>query len=373
MSADAEHRDGRRFRTPGAPAIASWGAVFKLWLRAGTGADAAVSPRGHWPRWIEIAPRALPPQPPRGSHDIVTTWINHSSFLAQTASVNLLFDPVFSRCCGPFGRFGPSRVHAPGDALDALPRIDAVLLSHDHYDHCDLQSLRRIVRRAPAGNPPLGITPLGNGALLRRAGFAPERIVELDWWRTHEIRADAPPALRVTLTPSQHWSKRLSSGRNSRLWGGFFLRTAAGADAAVSGVTTQVEQSTPQSSRAAGSPDVFGTSLYFAGDTGYHENFFHDIAARLGAPDLALLPIGAYEPRWFMRPQHCNPAEAVRIHRDLGSRLSVAMHWGTFRLTDEARDEPPRALAAALDAAGLPSDAFRVLEPGESVAVSGSH
>jgi L-ascorbate metabolism protein UlaG (beta-lactamase superfamily) len=346
-----------------------------------------------WPRRIDIAPHVLPPRPADGSPGIVATWINHSTFLLQTAAATILTDPVFSRCCGPFGRLGPARVHAPGIALDALPRIDVVFLSHDHYDHCDLQSLRRIARRdSPSGVTPLGITPLGNGALLRRAGFAPERIIELDWWQTHDLQAHAPQMhaaqthapqthtppthasqthaahthtahthaaqahtspthaapthaappgmrLRFTLTPSQHWSKRLASARNSRLWGGVHISIAG------------------------------SRRIHFVGDTGYHAAIFRDIAARLGPPDLALIPIGAYEPRWFMRAQHCNPAEAVQIHRDLGSRQSVAMHWGTFQLTEEARDEPPRALAAALREAGIPPETFKVLEPGQSLTV----
>jgi L-ascorbate metabolism protein UlaG (beta-lactamase superfamily) len=285
-----------------------------------------------WPLWVDTKPHPLPPRPPDGSPGSAATWINHSTFLLQTATAAILTDPVFSRCCGPFGRIGPRRVHAPGVALDALPRIDIVFLSHDHYDHCDLQSLRRIARR----DSPLAITPLGNGPLLRRAGFAPGRIIERDWWQTHTHRS-----LRFTLAPSQHWSKRLTSGRNRRLWGGFFLE--------ISGAQKR--------------------TLHFAGDTGYHASMFRDIAARLGSPDLALIPIGAYEPRWFMRAQHCNPAEAVQIHRDLASRQSIAMHWGTFQLTEEARDEPARALAAALHEAGIPGENFKVLEPGQSLAV----
>lgn len=285
-----------------------------------------------WPAWIDIKPHALPSRPPNDSHEIIATWINHSTFLLQTATAAILTDPVFSRCCGPFGQFGPPRVHAPGVALDALPRIDVVFLSHDHYDHCDLQSLRRIARR----DSPAGITPLGNGSLLRRAGFATERIIELDWWQARTVRG-----LCFTLTPSQHWSKRLTSARNSRLWGGFCLET--------SGARRR--------------------RVCFVGDTGYHASIFRSIAARLGPPELALIPIGAYEPRWFMRAQHCNPAEAMQIHRDLGSRQSIAMHWGTFQLTEEAREEPVRALAAALREAGIPAENFKVLEPGQSLVV----
>jgi L-ascorbate metabolism protein UlaG (beta-lactamase superfamily) len=291
---------------------------------------------------------------------ITATWINHSSFLLRIGGVNLLLDPVYSRRCGPFGLFGPRRVHAPGVAFDALPRIDAVLLSHDHYDHCDLATLRRLARR----DAPAAFAPLGHRDLFRRAGFADARIRELDWWETAELESGTETGggggrVRVTLTPAQHWSKRLGSPRCRRLWGGFFLETKTPARAVATGLGPG----------AGGAQDAAARRVYFAGDSGYHAAIFRDIGARLGAPDLALLPVGAYEPRWFMSPQHCDPAEAVRMHLELGARLSVAMHWGAFQLTDEARDEPPRALLAALRAAGLPPEGFRVLEPGAAVTV----
>ncbi|MDR0352404.1 MAG: MBL fold metallo-hydrolase [Opitutaceae bacterium] len=311
-----------------------------------------------WPRWVDAPPAAGAGASPSGSETeaakttaaitpaLTATWLNHSSFLLRTGGVNLLFDPVYSRRCGPFGVLGPRRVHAPGIAFDALPRIDAVLVSHDHYDHCDLTTLRRLARR----DAPAAFAPLGHRDLFRRAGFADARIRQLDWWETAEIEGGKA---RVTLTPAQHWSKRLGSPRCRRLWGGFFLETK-----------TPVPTGKPG---ADGAVAAAARRVYFAGDSGYHAAIFRDIGARLGAPDLALLPIGAYEPRWFMRPQHCNPAEAVRMHLDVGARLSVAMHWGAFQLTDEARDEPPRALRAALREAGLPPEVFRILDPGASV------
>lgn len=257
------------------------------------------------------------------------TWINHSTYLIETPQGNFLTDPVYSPACGPFGRFGPPRVHAPGIPFQDLPEIHYVLLSHDHYDHCDLPTLRLLSQV----HEPLAITPLGNSDLLRRAGFS--RIIELDWWQNHA----ATPNLTITVTPAQHWSNRLSSPRFSRLWSGFFIKAGP-------------------------------TRIYFAGDTGYQSGLFAEIGRRLGPPDFAMIPIGAYEPRWFMREQHCNPAEAVQIHCDLGARLSAAMHWGTFQLTDEGRDAPPRALRDALLAAGLGPNDFRIPEPGESIAVS---
>ena len=197
--------------------------------------------------------------------------------------------------------------------------------------YCDLPTLTRLYKT----HAPAAITPLGNSDLLRAAGWPAAKITELDWWQSHRT----PSGLQVTITPSRHWSKRLSSPRNSRLWSGFFMETG-------------------------------GATAHFVGDTGYDETLFTGIRQKLGAPDLAMVPIGAYEPRWFMAAQHCDPAEAVQIHRDLGARLSLAMHWGTFQLTDEAREAPPRALTAALAAAGLSTEVFRVLAPGES---AGSH
>ncbi len=312
----SDHCDGRVFFNPGNPQmrglpdIARW----KLTSRS--------TP---WPRSVALTPS---PQPALVANAVRATWINHATFLLETPQGNFLTDPVFSRCCGLFGQLGPPRVHPPGLAFQDLPVIHFVLLSHDHYDHCDLPTLRQLAQ----AHEPLALTPLGNGDLLTRAGFT--RIIELDWWQNHTIT----PNLSLTVTPAQHWSNRLTRPRNGRLWGGFFINAGP-------------------------------LRLYFAGDSGYHDSLFKDIGRRLGPPDLALLPIGAYEPRWFMHIHHCNPAEAVQIHRDLGAHVSAAMHWGTFQLTDEGRNEPPQALKIALQKAGLTLDDFRVLEPGGALIV----
>lgn len=277
-----------------------------------------------WPRSVEIKPHDLPAKPDQAG--IACTWINHSTTLLRSATTSWIIDPVFSPCAGPWGRLGPHRVHRPGIAFENLPSIDVVLLSHDHYDHCDLPSLERINH----ASQPLVITPLGNGRLLQRAGFTTDRILELDWSQTHKINDQD----QITLTPARHWSNRLSGARNARLWGGFYLQTG-------------------------------GRRIASIGDTGYDDHIFRDIHQRLGAPDLALVPIGAYEPRWFMDAQHCNPKEAVQIHRDLEAKRSVGVHWGTFQLTDEGREAPPQALAAT----GIPDSEFSVLDPGETIYV----
>lgn len=274
-----------------------------------------------WPARVALkAPAFAPAEKGR----TVATWIGHSTFLLQLPEGNFLTDPVFSERCSPFTWIGPRRVHPPGIALEALPRIDGIFLSHDHFDHCDSISLRALALR----DDPVVYAPLGHRGLL--GDFS--NVIELDWWQTHTTAT----GLHLTLTPTLHWSRRSLGSTNTRLWGGFFLKSPA-------------------------------QSLYFLGDSAYCPGYFNEIAARCGPPDLAFIPIGAYEPRWFMRSAHMNPLEAAQVHLDLRARTSVAMHWGTFQLTDEARDEPPQRLAQALSEKSISPGTFRVLEPGESI------
>ena len=315
----SDHFNGKTFFNPRAPAGGRLADLLK-WKLFGKAAS--------WPRTVTFTPQ--PPSPTPLQDELVVTWIGHSTSLLQTARGNFLFDPMFSERASPVAWAGPRRVQAPGVAFDALPRIDAVLLSHDHYDHFDMASLRRLV----TAHNPLFIAPLRHGDLLAAAGT--HRIIGLDWWESHAFA----PEVAIMLTPSQHWSKRFGTPRNHRLWGGFFL--------------------------TFGAPNVELRRVWFAGDSGYDGDSFRAIRRRCGAPDVAFIPIGAYEPRWFMKPMHMNPAEAVATHRDVGARRSLAMHWGTFQLTDEAHDAPRQALAAARSAAGVREDEFRVLLPGAS-------
>jgi L-ascorbate metabolism protein UlaG (beta-lactamase superfamily) len=262
-----------------------------------------------------------PPSP--GPDEIVVTFVGHATFLIQAGATSILVDPVYYRRASPVSFAGPRRARAPGVRFDDLPTISLILLSHNHYDHCDLGTLRQLERRYH----PSVVTPLGNGALLRSAGVG--RVEEIDWW---EKASTAP--LPITLTPAQHFSARHMFDRNRALWGGFLI-------------------------------EIGGRRILFAGDTGYGPHF-PEIAARLSPVDLALLPIGAYEPRWFMKDIHMNPAEAVQAHLDLAARQSIAMHFGTFQLTPEGIDDPPRELATALCDRGIPATQFRIIDCGES-------
>jgi len=262
------------------------------------------------------------------------TWIGHATVLAQLGGLNVLTDPIFSQRASPLSFVGPARAQKPGLWLHELPHIDLVLISHNHYDHLDDDSVRALA--AQAGGAPLFVVPLGLKAWFAQRDIT--RVVELDWWQSHKVGD-----VEVVLTPVQHWSGRSLADRNETLWGGYALFAAQ-------------------------------LHLFFAGDTGFSKDFA-DIRERFaerqgvaqgGGFDIALLPIGAYEPRWFMQRQHVDPDEAVRIHRDLGAKASLGIHWGTFELTDESLDEPPRRLAQARQAQGVSDSAFFTLAIGQT-------
>jgi N-acyl-phosphatidylethanolamine-hydrolysing phospholipase D len=253
------------------------------------------------------------------------TWIGHSTLLLQAGGLNVLSDPHFTERASPFSFAGPKRRMPPALGFDELPHIDVVLISHNHYDHLDVTTVKRL--NLQSGGPPLFLVPLGLKPWFASCGI--ENVVEMDWWDTHEHLGIA-----VHVVPVQHWSKRTLFDRNRTLWGGFVLVH----------------------------PEL---KFFFAGDTGYSPDF-KEIGRRLGPIDIAAIPIGAYEPRWFMQAQHVNPEEAVKIHSDLGARHSVAIHWGTFQLSNEMLDEPPRRLTHALDAAGIASERFFTMCHGET-------
>ena len=307
----SDHFDGTRFFNPAGPIPQPFSAVPRL----------LVAPRTSWPSRVD---EAVHRPPALDGAAALITFVGHATFLIQTPAGSLLTDPMYSQRAGPLGIFGPRRVRQPAVRFDDLPPISIVLLSHNHYDHCDLATLRMLAERFD----PIVVTPLGNGALVRSAGI--RRVEELDWW--HKATTSAVP---VVLTPAQHFSARGPLDRNRALWGGFALEAG-------------------------------GRRIFFAGDTGY-STFFRDVRTRLGPIDLALLPIGAYEPRWFMQAVHMNPAEAVQAHLDLEASESIGMHFGTFRLTTEGIDDPLRALEDARRARGVEPSRFRTLGFGESV------
>jgi L-ascorbate metabolism protein UlaG (beta-lactamase superfamily) len=241
--------------------------------------------------------------------------VNHSTVLIEQPGRTILTDPVWSGRASPVASLGPKRHRAPGLAFADLPKIDLVLLSHNHYDHFDTPTLRRIA----ANHSPAIVVPLGLGGLVRTLGFP--RIEELDWWEE---------ALSIRSVPARHFSARGLFDRNRTLWCGYAFETPAG-------------------------------MVYFAGDTAFGSHF-EQIRSRLGPPRIALLPIGAYEPRWFMQAVHMSPSEAVEAHRVLGARESIAIHHGTFQLADENIDRPRSDLARCRN-----GEEFRVLRNGETI------
>ena len=280
-----------------------------------------------WPRSVPVV-TALPEA---RVEQLRVTMVGHVTALIQMAGLNILTDPVWSDRASPISFAGPKRVTIPGIDFASLPPIDAVLLSHNHYDHLDLATLKRLHEM----HRPLFVMPFGNDTIVRRV--APDaRITVGDWGDRVELGA----GVETHLVPANHWSSRAIRDRRMALWCGFFVRGGAG-------------------------------TVYFAADTGYGDGaIFREIGARYGAPDIALIPIGAYEPRWFMAAQHVNPEEAVRIAIDLAAKRSIGVHWGTFRLTDEPREAPVTGLKAAPVAQGIDPASFIAGEPGGVYEVS---
>ena len=281
--------------------------------------------RAEWPAWSPSPYADKPPARVEG-HAWRIAYVGHASFLLQTAGLNILMDPVWSDRASPFTFAGPRRVNDPGIAFDALPPIDAVLVSHAHYDHLDVVTLARL--NAMSG--PRVITPLGNDTVMR--AFDPAiRAEAYDWGD----RVELGNGVAVTLIPTRHWSARGLLDRNKTLWCSFVIETPAG-------------------------------RIYHVADSGYGDgHHFRAARERHGPFRLAILPIGAYEPRWFMRDQHMNPEEAVRALQDCAAEQALAHHFGTFQLTNEPIDAPEKALVEARRAAGLDEARFRALRPGQ--------
>jgi N-acyl-phosphatidylethanolamine-hydrolysing phospholipase D len=328
----AHHRPGGGFRNPW-PGVEVHGfADFLKWKLGGRNGR----PAPNEPRDIHgtLAPRATPSfATPRASSDELTaTWVGHATFLLQIGSINVLTDPMWSERASPLRFAGPRRLAPPAFALESLPPIDVVLMSHDHYDHFDDATIRSLTRAHPRAT---WLAPLEVAAQLARRGARLVR--ELDWWNsTTVVGVDGGATLEATCVPAQHFSGRRLGNRNSTLWCGWVVRAG-------------------------------DRAVYFAGDTALHPEFA-EIARRCAPLDLALLPIGAYEPRWFMGSVHMNPEDALAAYQALlqdgnGGCDCVlgGTHFGTFKLTDEPLDEPPRRMRAAWTGAGL--DARRLWVP----------
>lgn len=255
------------------------------------------------------------------------TWIGHATALVQYRGVNILTDPVFSDRASPVPFGGAERFTPPGLRMDQLPPVDLVLISHNHYDHLDKDSVEQI------GSDPVWLVPLKLKSWFTDQGIDGEKVFEFDWWDEGTFgKTD------VTAVPMQHWSARGLRDRNKTLWASYVVRI-----------------------------DDF--TFWFCGDTGYNDVQFKEIGRRVGGFDLALIPIGAYEPRWFMKSAHVNPEEALLIHGEVKSRYSVGIHWGAFQLTAEPIDEPPRRLAVAREPLQVPASEFGVMRIGETIAV----
>jgi L-ascorbate metabolism protein UlaG (beta-lactamase superfamily) len=315
----SDHFDGERFFDPHGGPLRSRGDLLRWMLSRRRGE------RAKWPAWAPSPHADRPPQRVAGAHCRVS-YVGHASVLIQTAGLNILLDPVWSSRASPFHIVGPKRVNDPGIAFADLPPIDVVLVSHGHYDHLDVRTLSRLA----AYHRPRVITPLGNDAIMRK--HDPKIGAEAYDW--HD-RVDIGEDVAVTPVPTRHWSARNLSDRNMSLWASFVIDAPAG-------------------------------RIYFVADSGYGDGWhFREARERHGPFRLAILPIGAYEPRWFMRDQHMNPAESVQAFVDCGAELALGHHHGTFQLTDEPIDAPLMALADALSATGIPAERFRTLLPGE--------
>ncbi len=312
----SDHFDGEAFRNVGPFEERTFTDVLKWKL----GDD----PSEEWPDWVDI-PASEPP-PERVTQGMRITFVNHATVLVQLAGLNILTDPVWSDRVGPLSWLGPERHKAPGIPFEDLPKVDVVLVSHNHYDHLDVPTLERLAARDNS----LILAGLGTKGLLAEHDLT--NVEDLDWWQSRDVGN-----VKITFAPAQHWSTRGFGDRNVNLWGSYFISAE-------------------------------GQSVYFGGDTGKGPHFAA-IREKLGAPTVALLPIGAYEPRWFMHPQHINPAEAVEAHRILGATRSMGIHFGTFDQTDEGMNQPQADLAAALKAQNVDPRAFIAIENGASFSV----
>ena len=314
------HFDGERFFNPGpAPEVPHGSPAGFLNRVLGARSERAV-----WPAKVPVR-QSVPPARVPGD-EMLVTWIGHATVLVQTQGLNILTDPIWSERSSPFSFGGPKRVRAPGVAFERLPKIDLVLISHNHYDHMDLPTLKRLWQR----DRPLIVTSLGNDTILRGRGI---EAIALDWGGRRRLAG-----AEVIVERNHHWGSRWGTDRNRALWSAFTVKLPGG-------------------------------NIFFAGDTGWGDGSWVQEAARSGPFRFAVIPIGAYEPRDFMKTNHINPEEAVRIFEALNPTAALGVHWGTFQLTFEAIDDPPRRLAALRRQREIEPTRFAATEVGRSFSV----
>lgn len=314
----SDHFDGKAFFNPGGEEPRGLGDLLRWQFEGGKIA---------WPKRVEPSQfRSIRPEPRIEGARLVVTMVGHATLLIQTAGLNILTDPVWSERASPVSFAGPRRANPPGVSFDDLPTIDVVIVTHNHYDHLDVDTLDKLVRR----DKPRIVTPLGNDTIIRGANPFAE-ISVMDWGDGLRL----PQGVIIHCEPCHHWSARGMGDRRMALWAAFVIETPDG-------------------------------KIYHIGDTGYADGkHYREVREKHGDIRLAIMPIGAYEPRWFMKAQHQNPEEAIAGFGLSGAAFGIGHHFGTFQLTNEGIDDPPKALATAMSAAGIGNERFKGLRPGQ--------
>jgi L-ascorbate metabolism protein UlaG (beta-lactamase superfamily) len=310
----SDHFDGKKFFTPHGRPAKGLSEVFK-WMRK--------RKPGAWTEKKDVPFGQKPPE--RVGRGTRITFVNHSTFLIQVDGINILTDPVWSDRTSPFQWAGPKRMRPPGIRFEDLPKIDVVLLSHNHYDHLDLITMKKLFEKYQ----PKIITALGVKAFLDSKKIS--GAIDLDWWE----KSSLTDSIEIQAVPAQHFTSRGMFDRDATLWCGFVILRPGG-------------------------------NIYFVGDTGYNEYIFKEIGERCYPIDVALIPIGAFKPEWFMSPIHCSPLEAVNIFKEIKTRRAIATHFGTFPLADDGEDDPITGLTTCLEQAGVEKENFIVMKEGEA-------
>lgn len=309
-----DHFDGRRFFHPWSDSEKSLLTILKWRL---------TSEAEKWPDHIDIEQKIFLAHP-QEAETLSVSFVNHSTVYLQYKGIRFITDPHWSERASPVSFAGPKRVHAPGTPIDKLPGLDFVIVSHNHYDHFDIPTLEKLYELYQ----PTFYIPLGDRHLLKN--IPQQNIIEMDWYKPQIFNHN----VHLNFVPVRHWSARGIFDRNQSLWGGYVI---------------QIEQA----------------QFFFSGDSGYAP-IFKELKSQFGPMDFSMIPIGAYEPRWFMQDAHMNPQEAVQVHQDLESRASLGIHWGLWQLTDEKREQPPKDLAEALESASINKNKFITINPGET-------